>query len=272
MIAVIPLRPPCDKGKISRIIRFQGALRRTWTALFVIALFGGIGLTGANAEASPATQRRRNSVLQRSPRQPVFGVAALARLGVLAGNGGVVIQPPLGFGFALDIRYHALPIANARLGLQFTAGHDRFQDRRTFTFTDGNGKTQELRRFTTLSHTDITLGPSLQIPLRVLFLEMGVSGGLAVSLFRQPRSIDPKDDLEVVGYEPMLRGDIALAIPIRQNQGIRLGVDVVKIWSPRKNWIVGDPQAAIETDTNTEPDTAIFDLYLDVLLAYQAWF
>jgi len=268
MTAVIPLRPSCDEGKMDKKNPPQNSLRRIWGTVSIIALSASIGLAGTDAEASPATQRRRNSVLQRSARQPVFGVAALARLGVLAGNGGVVIQPPLGFGFALDIRYHALPIANARLGLQFTAGHDRFQDRRTFTFTDDKGETQELRRFTTLGHTDITLGPSLQIPLRVLFLELGVSGGLAVSLFRQPRSIDPKDDLEVVGYEPMLRSDVALAIPIRQNQGIRLGVDVVKIWSPQKNWIVADPQAAIET----EPDTAIFDLYLDVLLAYQAWF
>ena len=234
----------------------------------MIALFLGMSLIGGYAEASAATQQRRNSVLQRSARQPVFGVAALARLGVLAGNGGVVIQPPLGFGFALDIRYHMLPIAGARLGLQFTAGHDRFQDRQTFSFTDKNGDTQELRRFTTLGHTDITLGPSLQIPLRVLFLETGVSGGLAVSLFRQPRSIDPKDDVEVVGYEPMLRGDIALAIPIRQNQGIRLGVDVVKIWSPQKNWIISDPMAPVDT----QPDTAVFDLYLNVILAYQAWF
>ncbi len=268
MIAAIPLRPPGNDGIRSRKFPPIRAFRRIWGTLLVIALALGFGLQSSNAEASPATQRRRNSVLQRSPKQPVFGVAALARLGVLAGNGGVVIQPPLGFGFALDIRYHALPIAGARLGLQFTAGHNRFQDRKTFTFTDEKGDTQELRRFTTLGHTDLTLGPSLQIPLRVLFLEMGVSGGLAVSLFRQPRSIDPKDDVEVVGYEPMLRGDIALAIPIRRNQGIRLGVDVVKIWSPEKNWIISDPTAPIDT----KPDTAVFDLYLDVLLAYQAWF
>ena len=211
---------------------------------------------------------RRNPVLDRSIRTPVFGVAALARLGVLAGNGGVFIQPPLGYGFALDIRYHAIAIANSRLGFQFTAGHDRFQDRRVFSYVDESGEAQELTRFTTLGHTDISLGPSLQIPLRVLFLEAGVSGGIAVSVFRRPRSVDPVDDDEVVGYEPLLRGDLALGVPIRNNQGVRLGVDVVKIWSPEKNWVVTDVDAPVDTPA----DAPVFDLYLDVLLAYQAWF
>jgi len=224
-------------------------------------------LSGTTAAASQAAARR-NPVLQRASRQPVFGVAALARLAVLAGNGGVVIQPPLGYGFALDLRYHALPIGNARFGVQFTAGHDRFQDRQQFSYVDEGGETQQLTRFTTLGHTDITVGPSLQIPLRVLFLEGGVSGGLAVSVFRRPRSVEALEDDNVVGYEPMLRGDIALALPIRNNQGLRLGVDIVKIWSPQKNWIV----AQLDAPVDTPPDTAIFDLYVDVLLAYQAWF
>ena len=224
-------------------------------------------LMGSEVLASGAAARR-NPVLQRSIRTPVFGVAALARLGVLAGNGGVFVQPPIGYGFALDLRYHALAIANSRLGFQFTAGHDRYQDRRVFSYVDESGEAQEVTRFTTLGHTDISLGPSLQIPIRVLFLEAGVSGGLAVSVFRRPRNVDPGDDDEVVGYEPLLRGDLALGVPIRNNQGIRLGVDVVKIWSPEKNWVVTDVDAPVDTP----PDAPVFDLYLDVLLAYQAWF
>ncbi len=222
---------------------------------------------GGAAQASGAAARR-NPVLQRSIRTPVFGVAALARMGILAGNGGVFVQPPLGYGFAIDLRYHALPIANSRLGFQFTAGHDRFQDRRVFSYIDEGGETQEVTRFTTLGHTDITLGPSLQVPIRVVFLELGASGGLAVSIFRRPRNVEPADDDELVGYEPMLRGDVALGVPIRNNQGIRLGVTVNKIWSPEKNWIVTDVDAPVDTP----PDAPVFDLYLDVLLAYQAWF
>ncbi|MCB9567539.1 MAG: hypothetical protein H6710_10080 [Myxococcales bacterium] len=216
-----------------------------------------------------AAARRGNEVLDRAVTTPVLGVAAAARMGVLVGNGGAVIQPPLGFGFGFDLRYHALAIAGARLGLQFTAGHDRYPGRNTFPEAQADGTIKEIPRYTILGHTDLTLGPSLQVPLRVLFLEGGVSGGLAISSFRRPRSLDPLADEHVVGYQPMIRGDLAVGVPIRKNQGIRVGADVVKIFATdKKTWIVADPQAP----EGTAPDTAIFDLYLDVVVAYQMWF
>ncbi len=216
------------------------------------------------APAAAAPKGRGNPVLARGVRTPVVGVAAAVRMGVLVGNGGVFVQPPLGFGFGLDLRYHALPIGAARLGFELQAGHDRFGDRRSFV-VDQDGVPTTVVRPLLLSHTDLTLGPSLQIPARVLFIELGGGVGLAVSSFRRPWSERPQDDEQVVGYDALVRGDAALAIPIVRDQGIRLGVAVNKIFSKRR--VIGDP-----SDPAATPDTAVFDLYLDVVLAYQAWF
>src|SRR5690606_37408352 len=121
-------------------------------------------------------------------------------------------------------------------------------------------------RYTILGHTDLAAGPSLQIPLKVLFLELGGGGGLAVSSFRRPTALDPAGAQHVVDYNGMIRGDAAHGIPIRDNQGIRVGADVVKIFSREK--VAIDPLDPAETPASARP----FDLYLDVKVAYQAWF
>lgn len=264
-------RAICYRPRVSAVFTRLRSHRFPTAPLFGLSLAVALALSlGLPAEAA-ARVKRGNTILERSLRKPALGVSAAARMGVLVGNGGVFIQPPLGYGFGFDLRYHALSLGFGRLGLQFTAGHTRFQDRALYSYVDEAGETREVTRFTTLGHTDITLGPSLQIPAGVLFIEGGVSGGVAVSVFRWPHNHLETDDTEVVGYEPMLRTDLALAVPIRNNQGIRLGADFIKIWSPEKNWVISDfdPET---TPVDTQPDTAVFDLYLDVVLAYQAWF
>lgn len=221
--------------------------------------------TSAAPTPTPAGESRGSPVLRRRPQQAVLGVAASARMGVLLGDGSTLIRPPLGFGFGFELRYHALPIAGARLGFEFVAGHTRFPGRNVFTEETAAGARSGVR-YTILGHTDLALGPSLQIPLRVLFLELGGGGGLAVSSFRRPTELDPAGDEHVVGYHGMIRGDAALGVPIRGNQGIRIGADVVKIFAGDR--VAIDPDDPAEMPASARP----FDFYLDVKVAYQMWF
>ncbi|MEZ4447941.1 MAG: hypothetical protein R3B09_00590 [Nannocystaceae bacterium] len=229
-----------------------------------LAIAAATGTAAADEPSAPAP-RRGNSVLTRKSTTPVLGVAAAVRMGILVGDASPLIRPPLGFGFGFELRYHALPIAGARLGFEFIAGHDRFPGRNVFTEETPTG-TRSGVRYTILGHTDIALGPSLQIPLRVLFLELGGGGGLMISSFRRPTALDPAGDELVVGYDGMIRGDAAIGVPIRNNQGIRIGADVVKPFSSKT--VAIDPHDTAEVPARTRP----FDLFLDVTVGYQMWF
>ena len=241
-----------------------GWSRRGFLAIFAAPMPALAAAALALAVAAPPASgaaARPEPALRRPARAPVIGVAAAARLGVLVGNGGALIQPPLGFGFGLDLRYHALPLGAARLGLGLSAGHDRFADRRSFVI-EVDGAPVTVERPLVLHHSDLTVGPSLQIPARVLFIEIGGGGGLAVSSLRRPTRADPAGDEQVVGYDGMVRGDVALGIPIVRDQGLRIGAALGKIFSKKR----------IAIEPGGTPDTAIFDLTLDVSVAYQAWF
>ena len=91
-----------------------------------------------------------------------------------------------------------------------------------------------------------------------------------VSGFQRPKIVSaeqpPAVVQELVGYDPMVRGDVSLGIPIRNNHGLSLGVDLQKVFSTRK--IVLDSQAPPET----KPDSVVFDMFLTMNVAYQAWF
>ena len=219
------------------------------------------------ANPDEAAARRGNTVLTRAPEKPIIGVAAAVRMGVDVGSGGAFLSPPLGFGFGLDLRYHAVPIGPLRFGLEFQGGHTRFPTIRSYEVTTDAGGIDRVPRTTLLAHTDLTLGPSFQAPLaRRLFLEFGVAGGLIVSSFTRPRSADPNDDQQLVGYSPAVRGDLGLGIPIVRNQGLRIGVNFQKLFSSEQ--VVSD----LDAPPDAEPDSIVFDMYLDVSLAYQAWF
>ncbi len=223
--------------------------------------------TVAIPPSSTSVRGRHNTVLAEPLDTRVLSVAANIRMGILLSSGAAFIQPPLGFGFGFDLRYHFLRLGPMRFGFEFQAGHTRFPSRRTFTGVDPVSELiATTPRWTVLAHTDLTFGPAFQIPAGPLFIQFGAGGGLAVSQFRRAVSADPFDDQSLVGYEPTLRADASIAIPIVRNQGIAIGVNYHKIWSNKR--IVSDPDAPVDTP----PDSAVFDMHLDIHLAYQMWF
>lgn len=225
---------------------------------------------------SPAP--RGNTVLDGGASRRVFGVAASARLGILIGGGDVLFerQPPLGFGFGLALRYHALQLGPMRFGFEFQGGHTRFPERKRYEVppdastpidpNTGAPAIQRVVRASALSHTDMTVGPSFQIPARVLLIEFGAGAGLMISNWRRMRSASPWDDEQTVAYDAMVRAGASIGVPIRNNHGLALGVDFQKMFSRTK--VVVDRAAP----PGTPPDSVVFDMLLNVTLAYQAWF
>ncbi len=226
-----------------------------------------VASTLALPPTSTSVRGRQNTVLAEPLDSRIWSVAANARMGILLSSGAAFVQPPLGFGFGLDLRYHALPLGPMRFGFEFQAGHTRFPSRASFTGVDpSSGQVGTVTRWAILAHTDLTFGPSFQIPAGPVFIQVGGGGGLAVSQFRRPTGPDPRTDQQVVGYEPTLRADASIAIPIVRNQGLSLGVNYHKIWSNQR--VVSDLQAPADAT----PDSAVFDMHLDIHLAYQVWF
>lgn len=233
-------------------------------------------LTCTVLAASPAA--RGNTVLDGDATRRVFGVSVISRLGILIGAGDVLFdrRPPLGFGFGLALRYHALRLGPMRFGFEFQGGHTRFPQRRRFAVpadpttpidpNTGAPVMPTVVRASTLSHTDLTLGPSFQLPARVLVIEVGAGAGLMISNWRHMTSASPWDDEQTVGYDAMVRAGASLAVPIRNNHGLALGVDFQKVFS--RTQVTIDPSAPADTS----PQGVVFDMLLNVTLAYQAWF
>lgn len=219
---------------------------------------------------------RGNTALD--PGRRVWSVAVQGRLGVLIGGGDVLFdrRPPLGFGFGLQLKYHALRAGPLRFGFEFQGGHTRFPQRRRYDVpldatgpidpNTGEPVQQQVVRVSTLSHTDLSIGPSLQLVTPVLLIDIGAGAGLMISNLRRMRSADPFDDLQTVGYDPLLRAGASLGLPIRNNQGLALGVDFQKMFS--RTQVVAD----VDAPDGTPPDAVVFDMLLNITLAYQAWF
>lgn len=236
-----------------------------------VAAILGLALSvwpAARAGAAP----RGNTALD--PGRRVWSVAVPVRLGVLIGGGDVLFErrPPLGFGFGLQLKYHALRAGPLRFGFEMQAGHTRFPQRHRYDLPQAPGDPvdpgtgepaiQQVTRVSALSHTDLTLGPSVQIAARVLLIEVGVGGGLAVSNYRRVRSAQPLEDEQTVGYDPMIRAGVSFGAPIRNNHGLALGVDLQKIFS----------RTLVAVPPSQAPDSVVFDMLLTINLAYQAWF
>jgi len=229
--------------------------------LMAVLLAGGVAMP-ANAREQPQAERG-NTVLVRPARRWVLGAAAVARVPVLVGMGREVMQPA-GFGFAFQLRFHAIALGALRLGFEAHFGHNQFMQRHLFVHVPEVGAVQSVSRRAALAHTDLSLGPSLQIPIRRVFLELGGSVGLAISNFVRP--VSAMRDENITAYDPVIRGALQLGIPIQNNHGMVVGFAVQQIYS--KTTIVADPTAP----PGTTPDNAPFDLLIEPYAGYQAWF
>ncbi len=224
-------------------------------------------LAAAVFAASPVAPRG-NTVLQKDLGERVFTVAASARMGILVGSGDVVIQPPLGYGFGLKLAYYALRMGPMRLGFAFHGGHTRYMGARDVPVMNGGGlgMVPFVRRWSVLSHTDIALGPHLQVPAGPVLFELGAGGGLGVSSYRRVVDAEPGHDDSTVAYNGLVRADLTLGVPIRNNQGVAIGVDLQKYFSRTR--VATDPAAPM----GAPPESVVFDLTLAVTIAYQMWF
>lgn len=224
-------------------------------------------LVALAAPAAEGDAPRGNTVLTRG-RGAVFGVAAVPRAAVLIGDGRRVIQPA-GFGAELQLRAYALHLGRLRLGGQSHLGHTRVIDRITLSYDDGSGP-RLIRRYAALGHTDFSLGPSAQVVLGPVLLEGGAAVGLGISNLVRPLGPLPTDEEQVTDVTAMLRGGGQLAVPIRNDQGIVIGVHATRFFSRKQVVAQPDPDAPDAPDA--PPDANPFDLVLEIGLGYQMWF
>ena len=224
-------------------------------------------LATALLASPPGSAPRGNTVLRKDLGERVFTIAVAGRMGILPGSGDVVVQPPLGYGFGLKLAFYALRLGPMRFGLAFHGGHTRYPGRRDVEVLGETGAPVGLRRrWSVLSHTDIALGPHFQVPAGPVLFEFGAGGGLGVSSYRRVVDADPANDDATVAYDGLVRADLTLGVPIRNNQGFAIGADLQKYFSStRVVTVPGAPMGA-------EPDSIVFDLTLAVTLAYQMWF
>lgn len=211
---------------------------------------------------------RGNTVLQKDLGERVFTAAVSARMGILIGSGDVVIHPPLGFGFGLKLAYYPLRLGPMRFGFAFHGGHTRYMGKRDVPTAADTGDLSPpvVRRWSVLSHTDIALGPHFQVPAGPLLLEFGAGGGLGVSSYRRVVDAEPGHDDSTISYSGLVRADATIGVPIRNNQGLAVGVDLQKYFSSTR--VATDPKAPM----GAPADSVVFDLTLAVTLAYQMWF
>lgn len=209
---------------------------------------------------------RGNTVLTRD-RGVVWGVAAVPRVAVLLGDGARVIQP-VGFGAELQFRAYALHLGRLRFGGESHFGHTRVLERVLLPYDDGSGSgEQQIRRYNALGHTDFSLGPSAQLVLGPIILEGGAAVGVGISNLVRTFGALPTDEVQTTDTTVMLRFGGQLGVPIRNNQGIVLGVHATKFFSRKQIVATPDPNAP-----DAPPDANPFDLVLELGLGYQMWF
>lgn len=214
---------------------------------------------GATA-ARMSAERRNNAVLVRPFRQPTYSITAYGRFGTLLSGGADVVQP-FGYGFAAALRLYFAPVVKSRFGVEIHAGHTRFPERQDFPTIDGEAT---ITRASLLSDTDFSAGPSFEIPLGPVFLQVGGSAGVALSTLFRPVSADSTEDQLVSTANAMLRGGLALGVPLFNQHGLSVGAAVHHIFSPRTVPI--DPLMSMGDTTRP------FGTWLEVALGYQIWF
>jgi len=213
------------------------------------------------APGNASAARRGNTALYRD-RGPVFSVIAAPRLGVLFAGGARVIRP-VGFGGGLQFRVHAGRVGPFRFGGEAHFGHLHFLERRDVLTPEGSSA----RRYAALGHTEFALGPSVQIVMGPVFLELGVAAGLGISTLVRPLGPFVTDEEDVTSVSAMLRGGGHLGVPIRNNQGLAIGASIHKYFSRKQVVAQPDPE---EPDAPT--DTNPFDLALEIIVGYHFMF
>jgi len=226
----------------------------------------------ALAVAGPAgTVRARRpppQILRRPSHRPVYSVAVELRVPVVAGGAAAVVSPPVGFGAAFVFRYHGVPLGPARLGGVLVLGHDRVLDRVRLAYFDEDGTARTAIRWAALDQTTFATGPSFQIPLRRVFLEVGGAVGIVVGNLVRPVPGDPARQTRASGVGFVVRGDAGLGIPLFEHHGLLLGASFSKVFSNVRT--SADPAAA--ADPTAVRDTAPFDMTIAPFVGYQGWF
>ncbi|MCX4243858.1 hypothetical protein [Paraliomyxa miuraensis] len=209
---------------------------------------------------------RGNTVLTRR-RGVVWGAAAVPRVALLIGDGARVMQP-VGFGAELQLSAYALHLGALRFGGRAHFGHTRVLDRLSFQYDDGSGAgVQPVTRYAALGHTDFSLGPAAQVVLGPILVEGGATVGLGISNLVRPLGPLPTDEVQTSDTTAMLRGGGQIAVPIRRNQGVSLGVHATRFFSNTQ--VVANPDP---TMPDALPDANPFDLVLEIGVGYHMWF
>jgi hypothetical protein len=217
---------------------------------------------------APATaERKGNTVLTRDPGRPVYSFAAVGRVPILVGGGTGVIQP-VGFGAGLQFRYHGLRVGRVRLGAEIVGGHVRILEKVQVTYFTDDGTQRSVTRTSALDHTSFALGPSMQVVLGPVILEIG--GGIGVGVNNLVRPVGPfaQDVQQVNDVTAVARVDGHLGIPIRKNQGLIIGANFERFFSGTR--VVQD--LSMLDDPDAEPGVAPFDRVISPYFGYQMWF
>jgi len=215
----------------------------------------------APTAARKSATQRHNDVLIRPFRKPVYGIAAAGRFATSLIGGREIIQP-FGFGVAAQLKIHFLRVVKSRFGVEIFAGYTRFPERVSYPAVEGVGA--EITRLNLLAHTDVSAGPSMQIPIGPVFLQFGASAGVAFSTLNRTQSAEAVDDELVISTDPLIRGGLSLEVPIYARHGLTLGGAVQHVFSRDEVAVnLADPEG---------PKAQPFATWLEINLGYQMWF
>ncbi len=215
----------------------------------------------APTAARKSAVRRNNDVLVRPFERPVYTVAAAGRFATSLIGGRDVIQP-FGFGVAAQLRIHFVRVLKSRFGVEVYAGYTRFPERVDYAAVEG--VTAQITRLNLLAHTDVTAGPSLQIPIGPVFLQFGASAGVAFSTLTRTQSIQAVDDELLVSTDALIRGGLSLGLPIYSRHGLTVGGAVQHVFSR--------DEVAMNLEDPSGPVAQPFGTWLEINLGYQMWF
>ncbi|MFO7567551.1 MAG: hypothetical protein R6X02_33210 [Enhygromyxa sp.] len=215
----------------------------------------------AATAARKSAVQRNNDVLVRPFNKPVYSIAAAGRFATSLIGGREVIQP-FGFGVGAQLRIHFLRVFRSRFGVEVYAGYTRFPERVEYAAVEG--VSSEITRLNLLAHTDVSAGPSLQIPIGPVFLQFGASAGVAFSTLSRTQSVEAIEDEVLFSTDALIRGGLSLGVPIYARHGLTLGGAVQHVFSR--------DEVAINLSDPDGPTAQPFATWLEINLGYQMWF